>query len=116
MKKQKITSFIRTKMVKWMIEIFYTFNSNEETFLAAVDIMDKYIYNYYNKVLTYNNIHFLGFVSVYIVSKVYDLISIQLDNKEKSQKMKMKLLLKFNMLKSVEKMQEICQFHIVIFL
>ena len=80
MKKHKISSFIRSKMVNWMIEIFYTFNSNEETFLAAVDIMDKYIYNCHTKVLTDDDIHLLGVVSVYIASKVYDLIPIQIDN------------------------------------
>jgi len=78
--------------------------------------MDKYIYKCHNKVLRNDKIHLLGVVSAYIASKVYDLIPIQLNNKEKSLKMKMKLLLKFNMLKSVEKMQEIYQFHIVIFL
>lgn len=80
MKKHKISSFIRGKMVNWMLEIFYNFRSNEETFLAAVDIMDKFIYNYRNKILTDNNIHLIGMVSIYIASKVYDLIPIQLDN------------------------------------
>jgi len=61
--------------------------------------MDKYIYKCHNKVLTDDNIHLLIVISAYIASKVFDLIPIQLDNKEKSMKMKMKLLLKFNMLK-----------------
>jgi len=73
--------------------------------------MDKYIYKCHNKVLRNDKIHLLGVVSAYIASKVYDLIPIQLNNKEKSLKMKMKLLLKFNMLKSVEKIQEIYQYN-----
>jgi hypothetical protein len=80
MEKHKISSFIRTKMVNWMLEILYTFHSNEETFLAAVDIMDKFIYHYKKKVLKDENIHLIGIVSLYIASKVYDLIPIQLDN------------------------------------
>lgn len=80
MKKHKISSFIRGKMVNWMLEIFYTFRSNEETFLAAVEIMDKFIYYYKHKTLTDENIHLIGMVSIYIASKVYDLIPIQLGN------------------------------------
>ena len=80
MKKHKISSFIRGKMVNWMLEIFYHFRSNEETFLAAVEIMDKFIYKYKKKELTDENIHLIGMVSIYIASKVYDLIPIQLDN------------------------------------
>ena len=62
-----------------MLEIFYTFHSNEETFLAAVEIMDKFLYHYKKKVLNDENIHLIGIVSIYIASKVYDLIPIQLD-------------------------------------
>ena len=80
MKKHKISSFIRGKMVNWMLEIFCAFGSNEETFLAAVEIMDKFIYNYKSKTLTDDNIHLIGMVSIYIASKVYDLIPIQLCN------------------------------------
>lgn len=79
MQNHKISSFIRSKMVNWMLEIFYTFQSNEETFLAAVEIMDKFLYHYKKKVLNDENIHLIGIVSIYIASKVYDLIPIQLD-------------------------------------
>lgn len=79
MQNHKISSFIRSKMVNWMLEIFYTFHSNEETFLAAVEIMDKFLYHYKKKVLNDENIHLIGIVSIYIASKVYDLIPIQLD-------------------------------------
>lgn len=80
MKNHKISSYIRSKMVNWMLEIFYTFRSNEETFLSAVEIMDKFIYHFKKKSLTDENIHLIGMVSMYIASKVYDLIPIQLDN------------------------------------
>lgn len=80
MKNHKISTYMRSKMVNWMLEIFYTFRSNEETFLAAVEIMDKFIYYFKKKTLTDENIHLIGMVSIYIASKVYDLIPIQLDN------------------------------------
>ena len=80
MKKHRISPFIRGKMVNWLLEIIYNFHSNEETFLAAVEIMDKFIYHYKKKVLIDENIHLIGMVSIYIASKVYDLIPIQLDN------------------------------------
>ena len=80
MKNHQISSYIRAKMVNWMLEIFHTFNSNEETFLAAVEIMDKFFFHYKKTVLKDENIHLIGIVSIYIASKVYDLIPIQLDN------------------------------------
>ena len=80
MKNHKISSYMRSKMVNWMLEIFYTFRSNEETFLAAVEIMDKFIFKYKKNILKDENIHLIGMVCIYIASKVYDLIPIQLEN------------------------------------
>ena len=80
MNKHKISSYMRSKIVNWMLKIFYIFHSNEETFLAAVEIMDKYIYHYKKKILKDENVHLIGMVSIFIASKVYDLIPIQLDN------------------------------------
>ena len=80
MTNHKISSYMRTKMVNWMLEVFYIFHSNEETFLAAVDIMDKFIFKYTKKILKDENIHLIGIVCIYIASKVYDLIPIQMDN------------------------------------
>ena len=80
MKNHKISPYMRTKMVNWMLEIFDTFRSNEETFLAAVDIMDKFIFKYKKNILKDENIHLIGILCIYIASKVYDLIPIQLDN------------------------------------
>ena len=80
MKNHEISSNMRRKMVNWMVEIFYTFHSNEETFLAAVDIMDKYFYHYKEKTLTDKDIYLIGVVSSFIASKAYDLIPIRLEN------------------------------------
>ena len=80
MNNHKISSYFRTKMVNWMLEVFYTLGSNEETFLAAVDTMDKFIFKYNKKVLKDENIHLIGIVCIYIASKVYDLIPLQMDN------------------------------------
>ena len=80
MENHEISSYMRTKMVNWMLEIIYTCHSNEETFLASVEIMDKFLYKYTKKVLKNENIHLIGLVCIYIASKVYDLIPIQLNN------------------------------------
>ena len=44
MSRHKIKLSIRTKMVDWMLEVFHSLNSNEETIFCAVKIMDKYIW------------------------------------------------------------------------
>jgi hypothetical protein len=78
MKGHLISSYMRSKMVNWMVEIFYTFHSSEETFLAAVEIMDKFFYHY-EIILIDDDIYLIGLVSLFIASKAYDLIPIQLE-------------------------------------
>ena len=79
MKNHKISSNMRSQMVNWMLEILYAFHSNEETFLASVEIMDKFIYHYKKRILINKDIYLIGLVSLFIASKVYDLIPIQLE-------------------------------------
>ena len=67
----QISSDYRGKMVDWMIEIFYKFNSNEQTFFAAVNIMDRFI-SEYDKILGDRNLYIIGLTSIYIASKVFD--------------------------------------------
>ena len=68
MKNHKISTYMRTKMVNWMLEVFYIFHSNEEAFLAAVEIMDKVIFKYKKDILKDVNIHLIGMVCIYIAS------------------------------------------------
>lgn len=80
MQNHSVSPLIRAKMVNWMIEVFYNFHSNEETFLSAVDIMDKFLYFYKKKIIKDEDIHLIGIVCIYISSKFYDLYPINIDN------------------------------------
>ena len=79
MERHKITSSIRTKMVNWMLEVFHSFKSNEETIFCAVKIMDKYIWKA-KDILKTKDIHLIGIVCMYLASKTYDAIPIQMSS------------------------------------
>ena len=77
--KHKINPLIRTKMVNWMLEVFYSFKSNEETIFSAVKLMDKYIWKSKDKIQN-EDIHLIGMVCIYLASKAYDITPIQLNS------------------------------------
>lgn len=79
MSKHTINPSIRTKMVNWMLEVFHSFQSNEETIFAAVKIMDKYIWKTKDKLKT-EDIHLIGMVCMYLASKTYDMVPIQMNS------------------------------------
>jgi hypothetical protein len=77
LKKHKIDSNTRTKMVDWIIEVLYAYNSDPQTFFLAIHIMDLYLLK--SKVtLTNNDIHLVGIVSLYIASKMEDIIPLRM--------------------------------------
>ena len=77
MSKHEINPLIRTKMVNWMLEVLNSFNSNEETIFCAVKLMDKYIWKTQDK-LKSEDIHLIGLVCMYLASKTYDIVPIQM--------------------------------------
>ena len=79
MTKHNIKPLIRTKMVNWMLEVFHSFKSNEETIFCAVKIMDKFLWNSI-EIIKSEDIHLIGIVCIYLASKTYDLIPIQMNN------------------------------------
>ena len=79
MANHKINPLIRTKMVNWMLEVFHSFCSSEETIFSAVKIMDKYIWKSKDK-LKSEDIHLIGMVCMYLASKTYDIIPIQMNS------------------------------------
>ncbi len=79
MSRHKIKLSIRTKMVNWMLEVFHSLNSNEETIFCAVNIMDKFIWKS-EEILKSEDIHLIGIVCIYIASKTYDIVPIQMNN------------------------------------
>ena len=79
MANHKINPSIRSKMVNWMLEVFHSFGSSEETIFSAVKIMDKYLWKAKDK-LKNEDVHLIGMVSMYLASKTYDVTPIQMNN------------------------------------
>lgn len=79
MSRHAIKLSIRTKMVDWMLEVFHSLNSNEETIFCAVKIMDKFIWKS-EEILKSEDIHLIGIVCIYIASKTYDMVPIQMNS------------------------------------
>ena len=61
----------RTKMVDWMVEVFYIIQSDPGALQLAVYIMDSYITKT-DKTLYDNNIHIIGLTCIYLSSKLLD--------------------------------------------
>ena len=77
--RHKLVPEIRTKMVNWMCEIFYAYNSDFQTYFIAVDIMDKYINNS-RKIIYNEDIHLIGITCIFIASKYEDYIPFSMKN------------------------------------
>lgn len=81
LKRHKISPFIRSKMVDWMLEVFDAYQSDAQTFFVCVNIMDTYI-SQCQKSLKDSSIHLLGIVCMFIASKFEDSYPIQLKHAE----------------------------------
>jgi hypothetical protein len=77
--RHKIDSSTRTKMIDWMIEVLWAYNSEPQTFFIAVHIMDLFISKCKCQ-LTNSDIHLLGVVCIYIASKMEDIIPLRMSN------------------------------------
>lgn len=77
LKNHKINEQIRTKMIDWMIEVLYASSSGNQTFNLSVNIMDNYLAKC-EKSLTNIDLHLLGIVSMFIASKMEDIIPIRM--------------------------------------
>ena len=77
LKKHHIKSSSRTRMVNWMMEIFASYSSEPLSFFLAVEIMDNYLQKT-NKVYKENDIHLIGMVSIYMASKMEDIIPLHM--------------------------------------
>lgn len=75
----KIDADIRTKMVDWMLEVLGAYNSEIFTFNLSVQIMDMYIAKC-KEVLTNNDVHLIGIVSMFIASKMEDICPIRMSH------------------------------------
>ena len=77
LKKHLIKSSSRTRMVNWMMEIFASYSSEPLSFFLAVEIMDNYLQKT-NKIYNENDIHLIGMVSIYMASKMEDIIPLHM--------------------------------------
>ena len=77
LKKHHIRSSSRTRMVNWMMEIFASYSSEPLSFFLAVEIMDNYLQKT-NKIYNENDIHLIGMVSIYMASKMEDIIPLHM--------------------------------------
>lgn len=68
---------IRTRMINWMMEVFYIFNSEQTTFFLAVNIFNNYL-NSTKKIVKNTDIHLIGIVCIYISSKMEDIFPIKM--------------------------------------
>ena len=76
--KHKITPYIRTKMVDWMIEVLSVFDSTVETLFLSVNIMDLFLWktpNFYKN----EDVHLIGIGAMFIASKFQEIYPISLN-------------------------------------
>jgi hypothetical protein len=74
----KISSFLRSKLIDWMIEVFNAYSSEKQTFFISVQILDLYIYQT-KKILTDLDLHLIGITCILIESQFEYLFSIQMN-------------------------------------
>jgi cyclin B len=79
LKRHKIDPNTRTKMVDWMVEVLYAYNSDPPTMFLAVHIMDLFFAKSKSQ-LSNNDIHLIGIVSLYIASKMEDIIPLRMSH------------------------------------
>jgi hypothetical protein len=56
-------------MLDWMVEVMCSYNFQNKTYFAGVEIMDRYFANC-NEVLLPTQLHIIGVVSMLIASKM----------------------------------------------
>ena len=79
LKRHLLRKETRTKMVDWMVEVFYKTKSEPSTFELSVHLMDRYI-SRTRKILYDNDMFLIGLTCIYIASKVMDIIPLKLFN------------------------------------
>jgi hypothetical protein len=75
----EIDSQIRTKMVDWMIEVLFAYNSDPQTLFMSVQLLDSYLSRTKEK-LSNQDIHLTGIVCLFIASKMEDIIPLRMSH------------------------------------
>ncbi|CAI2367026.1 unnamed protein product [Moneuplotes crassus] len=76
-KHKEFTPRVRARMVDWFVEIVCNFGCSMNTFYLAVRIMDQY-FNAYKGHLSLRNLHLIGVTSIFIASKMEDIVPFSL--------------------------------------
>lgn len=79
LRRHKIDPVTRTRMIDWMIEVLYAYNCDAQTFYLSVHILDTYIAKT-KTVLNNFDVHLIGIVSIFIASKMEDLIPLRMSH------------------------------------
>ncbi len=74
-----ISKFVRTKMVDWMIEVFYTLGHLPQTFFSSVGILDHYL-TYSKKIHSEREILLIGITSMFIASKIEEVVQFSIED------------------------------------
>ena len=80
LKKHKVESKFRTKLVDWLFEVFNAINCSDETIFLTVHIMDKFFYYYKEKQIKDEDIHLIGVSCLFIASKFEDIIPLRMEH------------------------------------
>jgi hypothetical protein len=79
MHKHKIEPHIRTKMIDWMVEVHYAYNSDASTLFLAIHLMD--LFHAKSKISFSNSdIHLTGITCIYIASKMEDIVPLRMSH------------------------------------
>jgi Cyclin, N-terminal domain len=64
-------------MVDWMVEVLTTFKNSDQTFLLAINLMDRYFKNV-SLSLPSSELHLVGVVSMFVASKYEDIVPLMM--------------------------------------
>lgn len=81
LERHALNPFIRTKMVDWMIEVLYRYESSSETFFLSVNIMDLF-FKKIKKSVRGEEVHLIGMASMFIATKFQEIYPICLEHFE----------------------------------
>ena len=76
-KHEELTPKVRARMIDWFVEIVCNFKCHPNTFYLAIKIMDTY-FERSKECQTLRELHLIGVTSVFLASKIEDLIPFNL--------------------------------------
>mmetsp|Transcript_2708 Transcript_2708/g.6016 ORF Transcript_2708/g.6016 Transcript_2708/m.6016 type:complete len:276 (-) Transcript_2708:65-892(-) len=71
LERHKITEFMRSKMVDWMVEVLNAFSLSTRTLFLSVRLMDSFFKQSQNTLFT-SDLHLIGVVCMFVASKFED--------------------------------------------